>query len=312
MVKHAEMITILGHTAGGKTALAAHVAHELGGEVISADSRQVYRGMTIGTGKDYADYVVRGEQVTCHLIDIADAGQEYNVFAFQQDFCSVYKALKAKNRLPVMCGGTGLYIESVLRQYDMIQVPVDKKRRGMLELMEMEELVRILRSYGSLHNSTDTGSRKRAIRAIEIAEYERSAEKRSTVIPEINSLIVGVRFERSNRRKRITERLKERLEQGMIEEARALLESGVSHEKLEYYGLEYRFLSQYLKGVLSYEEMFEGLNTAIHRFAKRQMTWFRGMERRGTAIHWLEGELPLQEKVEKVKALYFKSVHNVR
>jgi tRNA dimethylallyltransferase len=205
-----------------------------------------------------------------------------------------------------MCGGTGLYIESVLRQYDMIQVPIDEMRRRALESMEMDDLVKILSSYGPLHNSTDTETRKRTIRAIEIAEYEQSAGKRSPVIPQINSLIVGIRYERNIRRQRITERLKERLEQGMIEEARTLLASGVSHEKLEYYGLEYKFLSQYLKGTLTYEEMFNKLNTAIHQFAKRQMTWFRGMERRGAEIHWLEGELPMSEKVERVKTLYYK------
>ena len=306
MAENVEMITILGHTAGGKTALAAHVAHELGGEVISADSRQVYRGMTIGTGKDYADYEVGDEQVPFHLVDIVDAGQEYNVFAFQQDFHAVYKELKAKNRLPVMCGGTGLYIESVLRQYAMIQVPVDEKRRRALELMEMDELIQLLHSYGPLHNTTDTETRKRTMRAIEIAEHEQSFGQKSAVLPQIRSLIVGVRYERSMRRSRITERLKERLGQVMIEETGALLASGVSHEKLEYYGLEYKFLSQYLKGDLTYEEMFDKLNTAIHQFAKRQMTWFRGMERRGTEIHWLEGELPLREKIERVKTLYFK------
>lgn len=305
MAERAEMITILGHTAGGKTALAAHVAFELGGEVISADSRQVYRGMTIGTGKDYADYEVEGEQVPFHLVDIVDAGREYSVFAFQQDFYTVYKELKAKNKLPVMCGGTGLYIESVLRQFDMIQVPVDEERRRALELMEMDDLIRLLRSYGPLHNTTDTETRKRAMRAIEIAEHEKSAGHRRAVLPQIRSLIIGVRYERSMRRHRITERLKERLEQGMIEEAGALLASGVSHEKLEYYGLEYKFLSQYLKGALTYEAMFSGLNTAIHQFAKRQMTWFRGMERRGAEIHWLEGELPLQEKIDRVKTLYY-------
>ncbi len=306
MAERVEMITILGHTAGGKTALAAHVAHELGGEVISADSRQVYRGMTIGTGKDYADYVVKGDQVPFHLVDIIDAGQEYNVFAFQHDFHTVFNKLKAKNKLPVMCGGTGLYIESVLRQFEMIHVPVNEARRRALELMEMDELTSLLRSYGPLHNTTDTDIRKRTIRAIEIAEYEKSAGQRRAVIPQVSSLVIGVHYERNLRRYRITERLRDRLEQGMIEEARALLASGVSHEKLEYYGLEYKFLSKYLKGELTYEEMFSSLNTAIHRFAKRQMTWFRGMERRGIEIHWLEGELPLQEKIERVKTLYYK------
>ncbi|MEX0982988.1 MAG: tRNA (adenosine(37)-N6)-dimethylallyltransferase MiaA [Bacteroidales bacterium] len=306
MGAQAEMITILGHTAGGKTLLAAHVAYELGGEVISADSRQVYRGMTIGTGKDYDDYEIEGGRIPFHLVDIVDAGMEYNVFEFQQDFYSVYRQLQEKHCLPVLCGGSGLYIESVLRQFDMIQVPVNESRRIELESMDADQLVKILASYGPLHNTTDTGTRKRMIRAIEIAEYARSSGSNQGVPPPIHCLNIGIQYERDVRRRRITERLKQRLEQGMVGEVEALLNSGVDHEKLEYYGLEYRFLSQYLKGELTYEEMFTGLNTAIHRFAKRQMTWFRGMERRGIEIHWLDGDLPLKEKVDKIKTLYSK------
>lgn len=300
----AEMITILGHTAGGKTLLAAHVAYALGGDVISADSRQVYRGMTIGTGKDYDDYEIEGRRIPFHLVDIVDAGMEYNVFEFQQDFYSVFQQLKEKHCLSVLCGGSGLYIESVLRQFDMIQVPVNEYRRRELESMKTDQLIKILAGYGPLHNTTDTATKKRMIRAIEIAEYERSSGYNKPVPPPIRSLNVGIHYERNIRRSRITERLKQRLEQGMVEEVEALLKSGVDHEKLEYYGLEYRFLSQYLKGELTYDEMFTGLNTAIHQFAKRQMTWFRGMERRGVEIHWLDGGLPLDEKVEKVKELY--------
>jgi tRNA dimethylallyltransferase len=304
MGERAEMITILGHTAAGKTAIAARVAHRLDGEVISADSRQVYRGMTIGTGKDYADYVVDGESVPFHLVDIAKAGEEYNVYSFQRDFLRVYRELKQGNRLPVMCGGTGLYIESLLRGYEMIHAPVDEKRRRELESMSQDELVQLLNSYRPLHNTTDVLTRKRTIRAIEIAEYERTAGREGPSVPVINSLNVGVRYAREVRRERITERLKQRLEQGMVEEAEALLHAGVGHEKLEYYGLEYKFLSQYLQGDMTYEEMFRGLNTAIHRFAKRQMTWFRGMERRGINIHWIEGEQPMEEKVETIIRLY--------
>lgn len=304
MIKRTELITILGHTAAGKTALAASVAHALNGEVISADSRQVYRGMTIGTGKDYDDYLVAGELVPFHLVDITEAGEEYNVFCFQRDFLRVYGDLKERSRLPVMCGGTGLYIESVIRGYEMTHVPVNEKRRRELESMDQDALIQLLRSYRPLHNTTDTGTRKRIMRAIEIAEYEHAAGREGSDIPAINSLIIGVRYERETRRNRITERLRQRLEQGMVAEAESLLHGGVGHEKLEYYGLEYKFLSRYLKGDLTYEEMFGGLNTAIHRFAKRQMTWFRGMERRGIKIHWVPGELPMEEKVETVIRLY--------
>ncbi len=299
-----DIITILGHTAGGKTALAAYVAHHLGGEVISADSRQVYRGMTIGTGKDYGDYVVEGRKVPYHLIDIMDAGEVYNVYAFQKDFFSVYVKLKEHGILPVMCGGTGLYIESVLRQYDMLHVPVNEARRRELDALDLEELTAILGSYGRLHNTTDSLSKKRAIRAIEIAEHEVKEQHPQYSLPEIRSLNIGIRYERDVRRTRITERLKQRLDEGMIAEAEALLKAGVDHEKLEYYGLEYRYLSQYLRGALSRDEMFSRLNSAIHRFAKRQMTYFRGMERRGVKIHWIDGSLPLMEKVEKICVLF--------
>ncbi len=304
MEEQAEMITILGHTAGGKTLLAAHVAYVLGGEVISADSRQVYRGMTIGTGKDYGDYEVEGRKIPFHLVDIVDAGSEYNVFEFQQDFHAVHHQMKEKHALPVLCGGSGLYIESVLRQFEMIHVPVIESRRIELESMSTDQLIRILASYGPLHNTTDIGTKKRLVRAIEIAGYENSQGYNKPFTPPVRSLNIGIHYERDVRRKRITERLKQRLEQGMVEEVEALLKAGIDHEKLEYYGLEYRFLSQYVRGELTYDEMFTGLNTAIHRFAKRQMTWFRGMERRGIKIHWLEGELPLQEKVDRIKTLY--------
>ncbi len=304
-----EMITILGHTAAGKTALAAQIAHALDGEVISADSRQVYRGMTIGTGKDYEDYQVGGSEVPFHLVDIIDAGREYSVYNFQSDFLQVYREIRERGHLPVMCGGSGLYLESVLKGYRMAHVPVDEKRRKELENMGQGELVKLLAGYSSLHNTTDTVTKKRTIRAIEIAEFEKKACLEEKAFPSINSLNLGICFERENRRKRITERLKQRLEQGMVGEVEALLRDGVGHDRLEFYGLEYKFLSYYLLGNLSYDEMFRKLNTAIHRFSKRQMTWFRGMERRGVKIHWIAGELPMEEKVERVIRLYRRENH---
>ncbi len=299
-----DMITILGHTAGGKTAVAACLAHDLNGEVISGDSRQVYRGMDLGTGKDYTDYRVDGVKVPYHLIDIIDAGDEYNVFEFQKDFLVAYQAIQGREKLPVFCGGTGMYIESVLRRYEMLHVPVNHSLREELEAKDMDELAALLKSYKALHNTSDTDSRKRIIRAIEIAEYSRRKGKPSKDFPEISSLNIGISFDRETRRSRITERLKVRLEEGMVEEAKFLLDRGVGYEKLEYYGLEYKYLSLYLRDEISYEEMFRQLNTAIHRFAKRQMTYFRGMEKRGVKIHWINGKTPLREKVDMIRSLY--------
>lgn len=299
-----DLISILGHTAGGKTAVAASVAHALDGEVISADSRQVYRDMTIGTGKDLDDYLVEGQRVPVHLVDIREAGEEYNVYAFQKDFLSVYTRLKGNGIVPVMCGGTGMYIESVLRRYEMLRVPVNETLRKELEGKSLPELAAILRSYKSLHNRTDTDTKKRAIRAIEIAVHKDNNLEDPGEMPPIRSLTIGISYARDTRRRRITERLKARLEEGMVEEARALLGKGVSHAQLEYYGLEYKYLSRYLSGELSYDEMLSQLNTAIHRFAKRQMTYFRGMERRGIPITWLPGELPTEEKVRKIVEMY--------
>lgn len=299
-----DLITILGHTAGGKTAVAVRVAHALGSEVISADSRQVYRDMTIGTGKDLSDYLVDGVQVPLHLVNIRNAGEEYSVFEFQKDFLAVFKGLNAEGVVPVMCGGTGMYIESVLRKYEMLRVPVNETLRNELEGKGLEELAGILGRYRSLHNRTDTGTKKRAIRAIEIADHMEKQGAVHTEIPPINSLTIGISHERDIRRSRITARLKARLEEGMVDEVRALLRKGVSHEKLEYYGLEYKYLSRYLAGKLTYDEMFSQLNTAIHRFAKRQMTYFRGMERRGIPITWLPGEASPGENAQKIVDLF--------
>lgn len=296
------MLAIVGPTATGKTKLAAHVAARIGGEIISADSRQVYRGMDIGTGKDLADYIVGGHEVPAHLVDIADAGYQYNVFEFQRDFLKVFDDLKARGRFPVLCGGSGLYIEAVLNNYKLIRVPVNDELRKQLKDKSLEELTEILKSYkkSKLHNTTDIVNTKRAIRAIEIEHFYAAGEPLQTEIPELNALIVGIDAAREIRRERITQRLHQRLNEGMIDEVRTLLNAGIPPGDLIYYGLEYKFITQYIIGELSYAEMTEKLNIAIHQFAKRQMTWFRKMERQGTQIRWLDVEMPLEEKVETI------------
>lgn len=298
------LITILGHTAGGKTSVAAHLAFQLNGEIISADSRQVYRGMDIGTGKDYDDYMVSGVKIPFHLIDIVDAGYEYNLFEYQQNFADAYERVVEAGHLPILCGGSGLYIEAVIKNYKMLRVPLNQELRNKLDDKGMDELEALLKSYGSLHNISDTSNRKRMIRAIEIAEYQSAGTEESTLLPELNPLIVGINYDRETRRNRITERLRSRIEGGMIEEVERLLESGVQHEKLKYYGLEYKYVSQYLQGEINRAQLFNSLNTAIHQFAKRQMTYFRGMERRGLEIRWLDGDLTVEEKVGKIELWY--------
>lgn len=295
------MLTIIGATATGKTSLAVRLAGELGGEVISADSRQLYRGMNLGTGKDLDEYVHEGRAVPYHLIDIANAGERYNLFMYQQEFLKVWRDCERRGVFPVLCGGSGLYVESILKAYRMTPVPENKELRERLASKSLAELTEILASYRNLHNTTDTDTAKRAIRAIEIAEYYKTHEPEEGEFPRVNSLVVGVFFDRESRRQRITERLHARLKAGMVEEVKGLLDRGVAPEDLIYYGLEYKFLTLYLTGALTYEEMVEQLNIAIHQFAKRQMTWFRKMERDGCPIHWLDGNMPLDEKVEQVK-----------
>ena len=295
------LITILGPTAGGKTSVAANLASKLGGEIISADSRQVYRSMNLGTGKDYGDYIIEGRQIPFHLIDIVDAGYEYNVFEYQKDFIRVFEEIQERGKLPVLCGGSGLYLEAVLNNYRLVQVPLNEEIRQKLQDKELEELIEILKGYKSeLHNQTDIENKKRALRAIEIEEYCLKNPEIDTRMPDINSLVVGVKFDRLSRRKRITERLRQRLDEGMIDEVKKLLDEGLSPEQLTYYGLEYKFLTWHLTSKLSYNEMFDQLNVAIHQFAKRQMTWFRRMERQGTIIHWLDGYMPMEEKMERI------------
>ena len=298
-----DLITILGPTASGKTPLAAALADRLGAEIISGDSRQVYRRMDLGTGKDLVDYTVEGRQVPYHLIDIVEPGYKYNVFEYQRDFLKAYQEITAKNKLPILCGGTGMYIESVLKGYRLLPVPENPELRALLEGKSLEELTGILAGYKKLHNSTDVDTAKRAIRAIEIEEYYKQQPPEYREFPSLKSLIIGVDIDRELRREKITRRLKQRLDEGMVEEVRGLLAEGIDPENLIYYGLEYKFLTQYAIGELTFEEMFHQLETAIHQFAKRQMTWFRGMERRGFTIHWLDATLPMEEKIEQITKL---------
>jgi len=302
------MITILGPTASGKTTLAAHLAAEIGAEIISADSRQVYRGMDIGTGKDLADYVVDGKRVPYHLIDICEPGTKYNLFRYQEDFHKAYEDIRGRGVTPVLCGGTGLYIEAVLKGYSLSPVPQNPELRKRLAGKSLAELTGILvalkRKTGSnMHNRSDVDTAQRAIRAIEIEEYNLDNPMPERDCPPIDSVIIGVDIARDERRSKITHRLKARLEEGMVDEIRCLLNSGVPAETLIYYGLEYKFVTEYITGKLSYEEMSRQLETAIHQFAKRQMTWFRGMERRGFAIHWINSAMPVREKVAAVLSL---------
>lgn len=295
-----DLLTILGPTASGKTALAAALAHRLGSEIISADSRQIYRGMDLGTGKDLADYVVEGQPVPYHLIDIADPGYKYNVFEYQRDFLLAYEDIRRRGHLPILCGGTGLYLESVLKGYRLLPVPENPELRARLASLSLEELTRLLATYKTLHNTTDVDTPKRAIRAIEIEEYYRHTPVDERSFPTLQSLIIGVDIDRDLRRQKITRRLHQRLDEGMVDEVRRLLAQGIPADDLIYYGLEYKYLTLYAIGRLSYEEMFHQLETAIHQFAKRQMTWFRGMERRGFTIHWIDATLPLEKKVERI------------
>lgn len=298
-----DLITIVGPTASGKTSFACKLADDLNTEIISGDSRQVYRGMDIGTGKDLSDYIVDGKAIPYHLIDIRDAGYKYNIFEYQHDFYQAYTSIKERNKIPVLCGGSGLYIESVLKGYNLINVPENKDLRQQLEGKSLTELTDILASYKSLHNNTDVDTAQRAIRAIEIEEYKKINNADCNEYPPLNSLIVGVDIDRELRRQRISMRLKARLEEGMIEEVQSLLDAGIAPDDILYYGLEYKFVTQYLLKEISYNQMYSELEIAIHQFAKRQMTWFRGMEKRGLHIHWIDATLSDEDKVAKVKSL---------
>lgn len=299
-----KLITITGPTACGKTSLAAELAYQLGGEIISADSRQVFRGMDIGTGKDLADYHIHGVDIPYHLIDIHDAGYEYNVYQFQNDFIRAFGDIVSRGRQPILCGGTGMYIEAVVKGYQLADAPIDPDFRRRMEAFTDEELTARLASLIKLHNHTDTETRDRLLRALEIQEYHLQHPDEYPHMPEMEHLIIGVSFPREIVIERIGIRLRQRLQEGMIEEVKALLEQGVPEERLLRYGLEYKHVTRYLRGECSYDQMYENLYTDIRRFSKRQMTWFRRMERQGIPIHWIDGTQPLQAKVEEVMGLF--------
>ena len=296
-----ELITILGPTASGKTPFATALAAELNTEIISADSRQIYRGMDLGTGKDLADYTINDREIPYHLIDIVEPGYKYNVFEYQRDFLKAYETIKQKGCLPVLCGGTGMYLESVLKGYRLMPVPENPELRTRLADKSLETLTGILQQYKTLHNSTDVDTVKRAIRAIEIEEYYAKHPIAEREFPQLNSLIIGVDIDRDLRREKISRRLRQRLDEGMVDEVKQLLAQGIKAEDLIYYGLEYKFLTLYAIGKLTYEEMFAQLETAIHQIAKRQKTWYTGLERRGFTIHWVDATLPTEEKIAFVK-----------
>ena len=308
MTKPHQLITILGPTASGKTALAARLAYELDGEIISGDSRQVYRGMTIGTGKDLDDYIVDGHAIPYHLIDICEPGEKYNIFQYQQDFLRAWRGVQSRGKWPILCGGSGLYIESVLRGYALSPVEQNPELRRSLEGKSLDELTRILLNLkaetgSTMHNTTDVDTPQRAIRAIEIETFnaEHPTQPRQMEAPD--SLVVGVAIDRDERRRKITARLRRRLSEGMVDEIRSLLAKGIKAEDLIYYGLEYKYVTLYAIGQLSYEEMFRQLEIAIHQFAKRQMTWFRGMERRGCRIHWIDAASSMEDKLQQIRTM---------
>lgn len=302
------MITILGPTASGKTSIAAALAGRIGGEIISADSRQVYRRMDIGTGKDLADYEVGGKHIPYHLIDIAEPGYKYNLFEYQRDFHTAYDDITSRGRTPVLCGGTGLYIEAVLNGYALSPVPQNQELRDSLSAKSLDELTAMLKALkeqtgSNMHNRSDVDTVQRAIRAIEIETYNLQHPTPEREMPGISSLVIGVDVDRETRRRRISDRLEARLHEGMIDEVKGLLAEGVNAESLMYYGLEYKFVTEYVTGKTTYSDMLSRLEIAIHQFAKRQMTWFRGMERRGIHINWIDASLPMDDKVELIMEL---------
>lgn len=308
MTKPHQLITILGPTASGKTALAAQLAYELDGEIISGDSRQVYRGMTIGTGKDLDDYIVDGHAIPYHLIDICEPGEKYNIFQYQQDFLRAWRGVQSRGKWPILCGGSGLYIESVLRGYALSPVEQNPELRRRLEGKSLDELTRILLNLkaetgSTMHNTTDVDTPQRAIRAIEIETFNAEHPTRLRQMEAPDSLVVGVAIDRDERRRKITARLRRRLDEGMADEIRGLLAKGIKAEDLIYYGLEYKYVTLYAIGQLSYEEMFRQLEIAIHQFAKRQMTWFRGMERRGCRIHWIDAASSMEDKLQQIRTM---------
>ena len=294
------IITVLGPTATGKTGVAVRIAADLGGEIVSADSRQVFRRMDIGSGKDLSEYQYNGQPIPYHLIDIEEPGVEYNVFRYQQTAYEAMEGIRSRGHRIVLCGGSGMYVEAVLRGYRLFPVPENETLRAELEKHTDEELTEMLASYKSLHNDTDTSERPRLIRAIEIEDYYAKHPELSERVRPLDSAIIGLCGERDKIRERITRRLQARLQEGMIDEVKSLLDEGIPAERLIRYGLEYKFVTQYLLGELHYGDMVSLLNTAIHQFSKRQMTWFRRMERMGFNIRWVNADLPEEEKFRQI------------
>ncbi len=302
MTQHTpRLLAIVGPTACGKTALATHVALVTDGEILSGDSRMVYRRMDIGTGKDLDEYHINGHDIPYHLIDIAEPGTKYNVYNFQQDFAEAYAGIVQRGHQPILCGGSGLYVEAVIKNYGLLSVPPNHDLRQSLDGKTQDELAQILSTYQELHNVTDLDNRRRTIRAIEIAGYLKTHPEEKGPLEGMSCTVIGVDVSREVRRDRITRRLRARLRQGLVEEVQGLIDSGIPPADLIYYGLEYKYVTLYCTGQLSFDDMQSQLEIAIHQFAKRQMTWFRGMERRGTRIHWVDGSLPMETMVETVK-----------
>ena len=301
-----KLITITGPTASGKTPFAVEIANRIEGEIISGDSRQVYRFMDIGTGKDLGEYTIGNKKIEHQLIDIKEPGEKYTLYDFQRDFHVAYQDILSRSKTPILCGGTGLYIESVLKGYELKEVPKNETLRYSLATKSLEELTSILSTYKNLHNTTDTDSKKRAIRAIEIAKFQQDKKATTQSYPPVESLVIGMSIDRDTRRNKISSRLKTRIDEGMIDEVKKILSLGVSPDDLIYYGLEYKFVTLYVIGQISYKEMYQKLEIAIHQFAKRQMTWFRGMERRGINIHWIDALLPMDEKADRAMQLISK------
>lgn len=310
MNQNLPLIVILGPTASGKTHLATHLAHKIQGEIISADSRQVYRNMNIGTGKDLGEYSIDNQDIPYHLIDILNAGEQYHIHQFQQDFQRVFEDISSRNKPAIVCGGSGMYLEAVLKGYEFTSIPIDEKLREGLLQKSTEELLEIFNKNTSEYTKkADVSTRKRLIRAIEISQFLLQNPDYEIPKPDIpNSIIFGLNPEREFRRISITKRLHERLQNGMIEEVKALIDSGISPDKLIFYGLEYKFITQYLTGELDFETMVDRLNVAIHQFAKRQMTYFRKMERDGLKINWLDSKLPFNKKIDEIIAKILVSI----
>ena len=304
-----KLITILGPTASGKTNLACALAFNINGEIISADSRQVYRNMDIGTGKDIEEYNVEGTPIPYHLIDIKDAGYKYNIWEYQTDFLNALNSIQNKKAQPILCGGSGLYIETALSGNTFLGIPNNDDIRNETRELSYESLLKLWEGIpDTLKDKLDNSTDKRIIRALEISKYLKENTKwQEPVYPEFESLIIGVDINRDLRRDKITKRLSFRLNNGLIEEVEALLEGGLTYEDLSYYGLEYKWVCEYLDSKIGKKELFEGLNTAIHQFSKRQMTWFRRMEKQGYKINWIDSQLALEEKINIVNSLLIKS-----